>query len=248
VNRFYRNAEKSHSTRRAMSVSNKETAMAKLVGLRRTETHGEFHHLHSFDGGFWDFEFVVPWTKSACNLDAQLMVIGQDWASQDFLEKHNTEQKRACRKLTGQDDWLPTNRRLMILLRKHFELDFVDTYATDVSVFIKPGKMSGNVPMKYLKYCAERYTLPQIDIVRPRMAICLGSKTFNSVRSALQLFPLTFKQACQPSAHTIMSGTEIYGVPHTGGQGLANAGGLDGIEPIWAGLALRFFHLIKSDD
>ena len=68
----------------------KATALAALINHRRNETHENYHHLHSFDDGFWDFDFVVPWTKSACNLSAQLMIVAQDWASEDFLIKHNS--------------------------------------------------------------------------------------------------------------------------------------------------------------
>ncbi|OSI35335.1 hypothetical protein BST65_01060 [Bradyrhizobium canariense] len=51
---------------------------------------------------------------------------------------------------------------------------------------------------------------------------------------------LKLKEACVPSAHTIHNGTEIYGVPHTGGLGHANAGGMERVDRIWANLADRF--------
>src|ERR1700681_721898 len=97
--------------------------------------------------GRWECEYVVPWTKSACNLDAQLMIIGQDWASERFLTdpRYNTPKRIHDREKIGQDEYLPTNRRLKSLLQKHFLLEFSQTYATDVSVFIKPGNMTGNV-------------------------------------------------------------------------------------------------------
>lgn len=51
----------------------KQAAMAMLVPKRRAEAGGRYHHLHLYDGGSWDFDFVVPWTKSACRLDADLL-------------------------------------------------------------------------------------------------------------------------------------------------------------------------------
>lgn len=221
----------------------KREAMAKLVAKRRAEFGGRYHHLHLYDDGSWDFDFVVPWTKSACHLDADLMIIGQDWASEDYLRRNDDAKQRADRALTGQDAHLATNHNLKRLLTRHFGLCFSQTYATDVLVYIKPGKMSSHVPLKDLRACAAAYTLPQVDIVKPRMVLCLGAKTFNSVRSALGLAGLKWRNACQPSAHTRLGSTEFYGVPHTGSWGTKNAGGHDAVAVIWASLANRFYAL-----
>lgn len=234
----------------------KPKALAELIDQRRSETNSEYCHLHNFDGGYWDFDFLVPWTKSACDLDAQLMIVGQDWASEEFLRKHNSIQKRADRKETGQDAWLQTNKKLKVLLKNHFALEFANTYATDVSVFIKPGKMSGDVPMSDLLYCAKKYTLPQIAIVQPRVVLCLGAKTFNSVRAAIpERQRMKWSEAQLPSSHTIYKGSEtygiyegseIYGVPHTGGQGIANARGNENVDRIWKQLSEQFRKLTTS--
>src|SRR5689334_5897745 len=105
------------------------------------------------------------------------MIIGQDWASERFLSepRYNTPKRIEGRTLAGQDEYLPTNRRLKALLKQHFGLSFSDTYATNVLVFIKRGKMTSNVPMKDMLYCANRYTLPQMKAVQPVMAMYLGA-------------------------------------------------------------------------
>ncbi|TYL76750.1 hypothetical protein [Bradyrhizobium cytisi] len=222
----------------------KAKALLELVAKRRRETHTQYHHFHSFDGGIWDFDYVVPWTKSACNLNARLMIIGQDWASEEFLRspKNNKPDRIAARKATGQDEKLRTNRRLKELLEKHFSLSFSETYATDVFVFIKPGDMGTNIPKPDMLYCACKYTFPQIDQVQPVMAICLGAATFNSLREALKYPAMPFKEACEPSPHTVYSRTrtEIFGVPHTGFRGESNAGGMENVDRIWARLAEHF--------
>lgn len=223
----------------------KQAAMATLIAKRRAEKDRGYHHLHQYDGGSWDFDHVVPWTKSACRLDADLMIIGQDWASDDYLRRNDDPMTRAARLRTGQDQHLATNRNLRSLLAAHFGLDFSQTFATNVLVFIKPGPMNNNVPMKDLRYCAAAYTIPQVQIVQPRMALCLGARTFNSVRSALNLARMSLHEACVPSAHTCVGRTEVYGVPHTGSWGTKNAGGLQAVSAIWADLARRFHALAK---
>ena len=223
----------------------KHAALAELVALRRLEESDERHHaLHTFDGGTWDFDYVVPWTKAANNVDAKLMIIGQDWSSERALKdpRHNTPDRVALRKQQGRDPDLPTNKNLERLLM-FFNLAWEQTYATNVSVFIKCGDITAKVPMRLLKSCAARFTIPQLRIVKPQMAICLGRDTFNSVRFALGHPSVSLREAIRSNAHVVENGTEIYGVPHPGGLGTATFGGRAGVDPIWERLAARFREL-----
>jgi hypothetical protein len=225
----------------------KRTALAQLVEQRRSEEHETYFVLHRFDDGAWDFDHVVPWTKSAQNIDAKLMIIGQDWSSEDFLRNplHNTPERVKSRQQLGQDCHLPTNQNIKRWLN-FFDVKWEETFATDVSIFIKPKKMTSPVPMSVLARCARDYTVPQLRIIKPLMAICLGSKTFNSVRLALGKAPMKLRDALQPNSHTVEDGMEVYGVPHAGGLGLASYGGHSKVEPIWRELAVRFKHLVAE--
>jgi hypothetical protein len=224
-----------------MTQAEKHAELANLVTLRRSDESAEYA-LHKFCDGRWDFPFVVPWTKSACNVDAKVMIIGQDWASEDYLRepKNDTPERVALRDEFGQDPHLPTNRNIKRWLR-FFDLTWEQTYATDVSVFIKPARISAKVSMSLLERCATKYTVPQIRIVKPIMAICLGIPTYNSVRLALGKLPVLLADAIQADAPptTVDECTQIYGVPHAGGQGLAACGGYAKVDPIWQQLAAR---------
>jgi hypothetical protein len=147
---------------------------------------------------------VVPWTKSACNVDAKLMIIAQDWASEKYFQrpKNRTSWRDTLRTHLGQDPQLPTNRNIRRLLRC-FGIKWRQTYATDVSIFIEPGNMNGDVPDALLRYCAIKYTIPQLRIVRPKMVLCLGSRTFNAVRYALGMPAMKLNAACGLEPHTV---------------------------------------------
>jgi uracil-DNA glycosylase len=93
-----------------------------------------------------------------------------------------------------------------------------------------------------LTYCAKTYTLPQIEIVQPRMVLCLGKQTFVAVQCALCRPLSKLREALLPHE----SGAEIYGVPHTGSWGTKNAGGIKNVDAIWARLADRFAGLRAS--
>lgn len=217
-----------------MESSCKKTAIQQLVRARQAARHPKHWALSEISSGFYDCDFVSPRTKSACNLDADLMIVGQDWVSEPFLRARSEVLQRL-----GHDPRLPTNKNLQRLLREQFGMAFADTYATNVFTFVKAGDMSAPVPMPDLADCARRFLLPQIEIVRPRMAICLGQATFNSVRRALRVPPLSLNEAGQPSGHTTYFGSEIYGSPHLGARGTANAGGLNNVARLWQAFADR---------
>jgi hypothetical protein len=223
----------------------KKEALADLISRRKQDTNPKYCSLSEFDAGYYDGDWVVPWTISAYNLDADLMIVAQDWSSVDALMKRSKPAQKEARKLCGQDPDLQTNKNLRALLKTHFELEFADTYATDVFVFIKPGAMSARIPMQDLSYCAETYTLSEIEIVQPRMVLCLGARTFNALQRGLGHRLSKLSEASLPTAHTkLQNGAEIYGVPHTGSWGTKNAGGIDNVHTIWAKLAQRYAELM----
>jgi restriction system protein len=218
----------------------------------REDTYPNMIPLHEFEEGIWDLDhavpLVVPWTKGACNVDAKLMIIAQDWSSENYLlnPRNRTRWRDMLRTHFGQDPHLQTNRNIRKLLRC-FRIKWRETYATDVSVFVKPGNMTGDVPNSVMRHCAVQYTLRQMRIVQPRMVLCLGTKTFNSVRYALGKTPLNMSDASKAEPHTVDDETEvrteIYDVPHTGGSGFAACGGMPKILPIWEAIAERFHTL-----
>jgi restriction system protein len=137
-------------------------------------------------------------------------------------------------KKLGYAPELPTNRNLQKLLKDHLGLDFFDVYATNLFVFVKPGPMNTRVPTSDLLYSAKNYTRREIEIVDPKVVICLGAATYTSLCRALGIEPPDFKASL---VKPVVYGTSlIYGVPHTGGLGIANAGGIENVKEIWTQL------------
>lgn len=71
-----------------------------------------------------------------------------------------------------------SNLRQPYSLDKHLKLKLKDTYATNLFPFIKMGGMSANIPIKDMRKSAKDFTLPMIEIIKPKIAIALGRKTF----------------------------------------------------------------------
>ena len=205
-----------------------------LAAQRRLDDQGvlskKYGQVGDFHGGVYDtWELVSPWTKSASNLDTELMVIGQDWYSDEAILKSKSPW------LLGYNPEAPTNKNLFTLLRETFGLEFSDVYATNLFVFVKPGVANATIPKGDLLYSARTYTKKEIDIVNPNTIICLGSATYSMLCRALEVEALPFK-----SSHftPVPYGSSlIYAVPHTGMLGTNQAGGIVEVRKIWSKLS-----------
>lgn len=222
----------------------KATLLGQLAKERQSETfEGYSRHYLNFSDilcGYYECDHVVPWTISAFNVNADLMLISQDWASEEFLLEtgKNPDQKRF-----GQVRDLPTNRKTQEMLKRHFRICFEQTYATDAFAFIKPGEMNGALNSADLVRSTRRYALRQIEIVRPKMVLCLGSAPFNAIRKAKgQRGRLNLTKAFQVEMppHTEFLGIPIFAVAHPGGTGTRAVGGWVNAEPRWAALGAYF--------
>jgi hypothetical protein len=221
----------------------KRKKMAELVAKRRTGWLPENCYRlgdAALNNGYWDEdEFVVPWSKSACNYDAKLMLMAQDWDSYDNLSVPLTDKHRQI-KLVGRNVDLPTNKRIDELLHRHFGMSFSDTFATDLFPFVKPGDMRGKLQRLDVLKCAGEFAVPQIEIIEPLIVICLGrSSSFKEIAYHLtkRLFQADGDRPLGPVCH---KGIEIYGVTHPGGWG---NGYTKRIETEWSFLAARLKQL-----
>jgi uracil-DNA glycosylase len=228
--------------------ADKERRLKNLVKKRRLEVYRGYRCIGSFRDGKYDCDFVVPWSKSACNVNADLMIIAQDWASQKFLEEACDQSAESMERF-GYDKTLETNRELHKRLEEQMGLKFSQTYATDVFPFIKPGRMSARIPIGDLKKAATDYALPQIEIVSPHMVVCLGIGTFNAICAALA------EKNGQGKTRRLSWGdyedkrrvvtkyeqTEIYAVTHLGARGKIKR--RKKIGPEWTTLARRLSEL-----
>jgi restriction system protein len=222
----------------------KREALLQLARRRQADRPPPPHRrLAEFHGGYYECDYVSPWTISAANVAAEVMIIGQDWASSKTLEQEPDEDRQRL----GQDRLSPTNTNLRDFLERFMGLKFSDTYATNAFPFIKYGAKNAGIPFKDLVRYAKTYTLPQIEIVSPRIAICLGKKTFDAVRSAAGLGRIEGDEAVFPGPHTRIGSAEVYGAPHPSPQGMIRAGGKDAAGRIWKMLADRLETLRKAD-
>jgi restriction system protein len=156
----------------------KQEQLAKLVEARK-QPYKQYKRLADYPG--FECDFVSPYSKGANNLDADVVILLQDWSSDDALARSKGPSE------LGRDPNLPTNRNLDKLLQQSFGMTLAETYATNLFPYIKLGGLSARIPFKDLVYAAETFALPQIRIVAPKLVICFGKNTFNALRVSNQL-------------------------------------------------------------
>lgn len=215
---------------RSVQNLSKSKSLLALARKRQTQRLPGHRSISDYHRGAYECDFVSPWTKSASASDADLMIVAQDWASDKYL----AGPFRACLVEHGHDPHLPTNINLIDLLLRHFGLRFDQVYATNLFPFVKPGAMNFRIPARDLLFCATEFLLPQVDIVRPKLVICLGVRTFNAISNATGRASVPNVAAMVGSGFRIGSSL-VAGVAHPGSLGM-NARGRSQVDADWKAL------------
>jgi len=141
--------------------------------------------------------FVSPITKTAGNIGSNIFVLLQDWTSEDAMDKEKDMPAAEVAEMRerGYDPDSTTFKRLINLLRLHFEKSLHDIYASNVFPLIKPKGTGSAIPLKDMRWGAEEFTLPQIAILRPRLTVILGLASIRGVQCALR----------RPRSHSLAS-------------------------------------------
>lgn len=208
----------------------KRAKLLALAKLRQATRWPSYDCIGDYHGSAYECDFVSPYTKTAGNVDAEIMVMLQDWASDDFLKGAFSEDSA----MLGYSRSSETNQNLISLLQTIFGLTLGQVYGTNLFPFVKLGAMNAPIPQRDLLRAANEFGMPQIRIVKPQLLICLGLSTFNAVRRRCGLSSCpTVDSALQNSFD--LEDTRVWCQAHTGrlGRNNRNRGGLNRVFGDW---------------
>ncbi len=94
----------------------KQAELLALARKRQSTRYDGYNGIGVYQGGIYECDFVSPYTKTAGNVDSEIMVILQDWSSHDRLSGP-VDSDAVDYGLTRD---LPTNVNLIRLLHNHF--------------------------------------------------------------------------------------------------------------------------------
>ncbi len=162
-----------------------------------------------------DSDQIGPWSRLCGDLDATLMVIGQDWGDVHYYIKNR-----------GLDDVRNRTTRTLeeLLLGIGLKVALSETgranrgvFLTNALLCLKAGGMQAPVEQQWFTNCANRFLRRQIEIVAPRVVVCLGQKAYEAVLNAFRLESLAFRRAVEAESGIILPNqSRLLAVYHCG--------------------------------
>jgi len=163
----------------------------------------------------YDSNEIGPWSLWQGGLDADILLVGQDWGGIDYFLKHE-----------GIDeDRNDTNKHLVTLfnsigifmegpesLLKNDKLFF-----TNAILCLKKGGLTTPVEQKYAEICCRNFLKSLISIIHPKVVITLGTFAYESIVQSYNLKYPPLKQAIHVETGFILeSGIRLFPVYHCG--------------------------------
>ena len=190
---------------RALVKERKECTRCAVLGLTNPASD-ELRHL--------DSDQVGPWTRWQGDLNADLMVVAQDWGDvAGFIRQ------------SGVDNESATNRMLCDLLaHAGVQVTVPPASSYDSRVFLtnavlclKFGDAQTPVHKECFANCGSNFLRKQIEIVRPRVVVSLGEWAYRSIMKSFGMVPLRFRDAVDSVGPVaLFHGTSLVPVYHCG--------------------------------
>lgn len=207
---------------------NKSAEYKKLVDerklCRRCQSLG-LTNPAEIESGRFDSEQIGPWSRWQGNLNAPLMVVGQDWGGIDYFVESNKDKDKGRDKRDN-----PTDLNLIKLVKI---ADFLiqDVYLpegqnvlffTNAILCLKQGKLSDNVSdedrkaRECFKNC-ESFLRRQIEIVNPAVVVGLGKHAYQAILSGFNLKAGKFSEEVEEeNGRELLNGIHVFAVYHCG--------------------------------
>ena len=167
-------------------------------------------------GGAFDHQEIGPWSAWQGRLDAQVMVVGQDYSDVAYFERRSGV----------EDSSNPTNLNLVALFAS---IGIVicapgtrqgrgEVFFTNAILCLKRGGMQSKVRPEWFVECGKRFLRAQIELIRPKVVVGLGERAHNAVRSAFGLPPEPIRRAVTSPGDRLPTGAFAIGVYHCGAR------------------------------
>ena len=171
----------------------------------------------------FDSNEIGPWTKWQGSLNADLMVVGQDWGDVAYFISHQGSDQP-----TGN----PTNENLRELLSS---IGFsagtpgnptsnAKLFFTNLVLCLKQGGLQAAVKQSWFENCGHQFFEPLLQLIKPKAVIALGNHPATAIPRLAGLaaeakLPLSKKVEASPF-HLTSSDSALFPVFHCGAWGV----------------------------
>ena len=159
-----------------------------------------------------DSDQIGPWTRWQGDLDADIMVVGQDWGDVTSFKLQS-----------GVDNDSRTNRMIRELLAYvGIKVSAPPASSRESKVFVtnsvlclKDGDCQSPVSRHWYINCGPNFLRPQIEIVRPKVVVAMGEWAYRTIMQAFGLVPIRFREAVGSADPVVLfTGTLLVPVYH----------------------------------
>jgi uracil-DNA glycosylase family 4 len=167
------------------------------------------------EDGQFDSPHIGPWTAWLGDLNAPIMVVGQEWGDRTaFVTQRGIDSAQS-----------PTNIMLRELLRSiGVDVPLVGespqnrgVYITNAALCLKGEGCQGPVRPIWFRQCGAAFLRPQVELVRPRVVVTLGQQAYSGLLTAYGLaFPPRYRDSVEGPGVFLPSGVRVFAVYHCG--------------------------------
>lgn len=169
-------------------------------------------------GVYDDSRHIGPWTQWQGNLNAELMVVAQDWGGTEYYIEHkgreeddNITNKRVCELLAsiGTPITLPKETQVQRLL-----------FFTNSVLCLRPGRLTGPpIKSRCFANCSTTFLRPQVELVNPKVVVSLGYMAYRSLMLAYGKIPKTRMREAVEGVIPLTERISLVPVFHPGNNG-----------------------------
>lgn len=167
--------------------------------------------------GLYDSDHIGPWSCWQGNLNAPILIMGQDWGDcSSFVKQQGFDSPRSM-----------TNMVLTKLLASigytisppSDKITEGELFFTNAVLCLKENGAQAPVKQAWFSSCVKYFLKPLIQIVSPRAVVSLGKEAYLSMCNLYGLPKMKFKQAIEaPEGFHLSHGTIYFPMYHCGAR------------------------------
>ena len=172
--------------------------------------------------GHYDSRHIGPWSQWQGHLNAELMVVGQDWGDTNyFIKNQGLKAQRVTRRTTCSVNY-SCPLALTLAGPPHDCRNDGQVFLRRMPFFASRrlvASLQGNVKKEWFSNCGKTFLRPLIEIVGPKVVVCLGERAWRSVTAAFDQPAGRFRDSVEnPRGVQIMDGAVAMAVYHCGAR------------------------------